>query len=158
MIRYIFIALMLATITGCNADADYYGKVKLVDVSGVIKLDGQPVAGAVVVFEDLKSGLQSYAKTDSSGEYQLRFDSVKHGVIPGEKRVIVSTTLKIPGLDADGEEGEEEGESRSKRSKSKDRIPQVYRGKKTVLRATVGDSNATINFNLKSDGSTKGPG
>lgn len=157
MKRYIVVAVTLATMTGCSEDADYYSRVNLVDVSGVIKLDGQPVSGAVVVFEDLKSGLQSYAKTDSSGEFQLRFDSKKHGVIPGEKRVIVSTTLKIPGLDAEGDEGEEEPEGESKRKKSKDGIPKAYRGKKTVLRASVGDSDATMNFDLKSDGSTKGP-
>ena len=154
MQRLLICAVTLVAITGCSADADYYGQVNLVDVSGVIKLDGQPVSGAVVVFQDLKTGLESYAKTDSSGEYRLRFDSKKHGVIPGEKRVIVSTTLTIPGLESDDEGEEGEGNAASKR---RDGIPAAYRGKKTVLRASVGDSDATFNFNLKSDGSTKGP-
>lgn len=153
-------ALALTTVIGCGRDADYYGQIDLVDVSGVIKLDGQPVEGAVVIFQDEQSSLEAYALTDASGKYRLRFDSEKHGVTPGKKIVMVSTTKKIPGLNTgEGEGGEEDGgeEGEGARKKAVDRIPKPYRGKKSVLRATVTSSNATMNFDLKSDGSTKGP-
>lgn len=155
--RFCLAVLLALVFAGCGSgDDDYYSKVDLVDVRGVVELEGEPVEGAVIVLQDVKTDLQSYALTDSAGEFRMRFDSVKYGVIPGEKMVIISTTMKIPGLNTDVEAGDGEEEPDGGRKKQADRIPKAYRGK-SVLRATISESTSALNFNLAADGSTRGP-
>lgn len=154
---WILTAVAAFAAAGCQQDnTDYYGQVELAEVSGVVKLDGKPVEGAVVVLKDVKTSTESYGLTDASGAYSVQFDSVKKGTLPGEKIVIISTTKKVLGLNS-SEDGAEEGESgeESGSSPKKDLIPKAYRVD-SVLRANVTEST-TLNFNLASDGSTTGP-
>lgn len=151
----------LVAAVGCStAPQTDYGSLGLVDVTGQVQLDGVAIPDAVVVFEDLDSGLQSYALTDSNGKFRLQFDSVEYGILPGEKRVIVSTSMQIPGLTdggmGDGEmEGESEGEAGGQQMRI-ERIPEAYR-KDSALRVTVTETSSSFNFNLAGDGSTTGP-
>lgn len=155
-----FVALVpLTWLSGCSATNDIdYGSVDLVSVSGTVALDGKPLQGAVITFEDPEKGTFSFARTDSSGEYTLQFDSQMDGVIAGKKVVQISTTRNVLGLK--GEEGVEEGESSSEGGDTpkatQEAIPACY-NKESKLAVEVTSSTTTFDFDLKSDCSTIGP-
>ncbi|QDU35737.1 hypothetical protein Mal4_00190 [Maioricimonas rarisocia] len=161
IIRYACALMALLLFCGCESQSPNYAALGLVDISGTVKLDGQPVEGAVVVFEDLNDGTMSYGMTGSSGEYSLMFNSEKSGIMPGEKKVRIGTTIRILGLNTDEGEGESEGEGGEEGESAatpagEDAIPEAYR-KETPLRVTVEPSTSTVNFDLASDGSTTSP-
>lgn len=87
----LLVPLLLAV--GC------FGSDKIVPVSGVVTLDGQPLSGAVVGFEPiaqegaLEAGYGSYAKTDNEGRYALRHLQEGDGALVGQHRVSVSTVV-----------------------------------------------------------------
>lgn len=144
--------------SGCSATNDIdYGSVELVSVSGTVAMDGKPLSGAVITFEDPEKGTFSFARTNSNGKYTLQFDSQMDGVIPGKKAVQISTTRNILGLK--GEEGVEEGESSSESSNapksSEEAVPACY-NKESKLAVEVTSSTTTVDFDLKSDCSTTG--
>jgi len=147
-------AILLA---GCSATNSIdYGKVSLVDVSGTVTLDGQPLAAAVITFEDPSTGNFSFARTDASGQDTLQFDSEKDGVTPGRKVVRLSTTRSILGLR--GEEGEETGESPSEGSakpaeRKQELVPDCY-NTTSKLNVEITTESGTVDFDLKSDCST----
>lgn len=151
--------VLLANVAGCGGppQADYSG-LGLVDVTGVLKVDGQPVAGAIVVFKDSETDGEAYGLTDDSGYYRMYFDSVEYGVMPGEKLVSFSTTKKVLGLNTgsegggEGEEGEASEESESTGSGA-EQIPAAY-VKDSPIKVTVSSSTAEFNFDLAADGST----
>lgn len=151
------ISILAVLLAGCSATNSIdYGKISLVDVSGTVTLDGQPLAAAVITFEDPATGNFSFARTDASGQYTLQFDSEKDGVTPGNKVVRLSTTRSILGLR--GEEGEETGESPSEGSaKPADRqqelVPDCY-NTKSKLNVEITTASGTVDFDLKSDCST----
>lgn len=149
----------LTLLSGCSATNDIdYGSVDLVSVSGTVALDGKPLPGAVITFEDPEKGTFSFARTDSDGEYTLQFDSQMDGVIAGKKVVQISTTRNVLGLK--GEEGVEEGESSSEDGEApkatQDAVPACY-NKESKLAVEVTSSTTTFDFDLKSDCSTTGP-
>lgn len=155
---WLSLSVLLAASIGCSpTNSIDYGKVELVSVSGTVTLDGSPLAGAVITFDNTEMGTFSFARTDSAGKYALQFDSEKKGVTPGRKVVQISTTRTVLGLP--GEEGVEEGESSSesgeKKPKEKDKVPACY-NKESKLTVEVTSSSGTINFDLKSDCSTTG--
>jgi len=154
-----FLVTCLSTL-GCGGPQADYSGVDLIDVSGCVKLDGQAVPDAVIILEDMQTGLESYALTDESGDYRIKFDSVEFGALAGEKRVIISTTLTIPGLNTDDEGGEEgeldESNEEGANPPEDDLIPAAYRTE-SKLRATVTSETTTLNFDLAPDGSTTGP-
>ncbi len=149
----------LTLLLGCSATNDIdYGSVDLVSVSGTVALDGEPLPGAVITFEDPEKGTFSFARTNSSGSYTLQFDSQMDGVIAGKKLVQISTTRNILGLK--GEEGVEEGESSSEGGEApkatSEAVPACY-NKESKLSVEVTSSTTTFDFDLKSDCSTTGP-
>lgn len=148
----------LVLFSGCESQSPNYADLGLVDVSGTVKLDGQPVPDAVVIFEDVSDGTMSYGMTDSSGTYSLMFNSEKSGIMPGEKKVRIGTTIRILGLNTTEGEGESEGEEGEEGESAaaptgEDAIPEAYR-KDSKLIVTVDSSTSTVNFDLASDGST----
>ena len=146
-----FWVVSFAITSGCESKptADY-GKLGLVPVSGRVTLDGQPLAKAVVTFDDAEDGTFSFGHTDSGGYYKLRLDSDRMGVKPGRKIVRISTTRKILGLNSSEEGGESGlGEQVAKPEPTKELVPDKYY-KKSELSAEVSASNKTFNFELKS--------
>ncbi len=153
----VIVAVVLSA-GGCSpTNSIDYGKVELISVSGTVTLDGSPLAGAVITFDNTEMGTFSFARTDSSGNYTLLFDSEKKGVTPGRKVVQISTTRSVLGLP--GEEGVEAGESSTesgqKKEKSEDKVPKCY-NKESKLTVEVTSSSSVFNFDLKSDCSTTG--
>ena len=79
--------------SGCGPDYP-----ETVPVSGTVTLDGQPVAGASVVFTP-EAGDLATATTDSSGQFQLSTYRLADGAAPGHYRVTVAKTTVEPGED-----------------------------------------------------------
>ncbi len=150
-----FVPLFLCILSGCSSEPrSNYAAVGLIGASGKITQDGEAVPNAVVVFEHVEDGTMSYAMTSSSGDFVLQFDSEMAGVKPGKKRVEISTTRRILGLNTS--EGSSESESDPDDVvQSQEKIPACY-NKETKLAVEVTSSTTTFNFDLKSDCSTTG--
>lgn len=102
-------------------------------VSGVITMDGTPLANANVRFYPEK-GRASAAKTDDSGSYELVYIRDEMGAMIGKHSVKVST------LDEDNDPFGNQGS---------ETVPEKY-NKQTTLEATVEPGDNTINFDLES--------
>jgi len=150
----ISVCLMVSLLAGCSygPQADY-SKLGLVQVSGTVTLDGTPVAGAAVFFME-EDETYSFGVTDSNGRYTLQLNSEKSGVIPGEKRVEISTVRNPLGDAASTGEGGEEEDPDAKPASQSEQIPACYNSQ-SELRVTVTSSDSSMDFELKSDCSTK---
>jgi len=137
--------LLMSLCVGCARQQSDYSKLDLVDVTGKVTLDGEPLSGAVITF-DSPDGQFSFGQTDSGGNYSLLFDSVQRGVTPGEKIVRISTARKILGLNAS--EGGEDDPATAKSAEEK--VPEKY-NKASELKVTVGHDKTRHNFDLKSN-------
>jgi hypothetical protein len=99
----IFLLLALAGCGGPSFD--------VVPVSGVVTLDGKPLAGARIGFEPRRSGDEriagpgSYAKTDSAGRYRLESLDGEPGAVVATHDVTISTSP--PQADPASEEDQE---------------------------------------------------
>lgn len=141
--------LAILVLSGCGGGIHTdYSDLNLKEISGTVRLDGVPIAGAAVLFE-AEDKTFSYGTTDASGRYTLQFNSEQSGVLNGPKIVRIGTTLSTGDVEgADDADGSEDGSSG-------ERIPACY-NRESVLRVTI-DRSTTLNFDLKSDCSTTGP-
>ena len=98
-VRLSTIIALSAVCFGCNSRAS------VVSVSGVVTLDGKPLANAHVAFQPIVAGEKppgpgSYGVTDSGGAYTLRLmDTDEPGVVIGTHRVEIN--LKTESDDRD---------------------------------------------------------
>lgn len=157
----IFAALLescLPLVAGCwsGPQADY-GKLGLVEVAGTISLDGQPVPKAAIFFYG-EDNTYSYGITDESGRYVAMLNSKKSGVIPGEKKIEISTVHSpVPGgLSGDGADLEGDPDAPVNRKRKGEKIPDCY-NIKTKLKVDISSSDRGMDFDLKSDCSTTAP-
>lgn len=92
---------LLVTVLGCS------GGYRFAPVSGIITLNGQPLANADVHFQPVATkdnpnpGPGSHGKTDAAGRYTLRVDSHQDGAIIGKHRVMVYAYERDPGPQPD---------------------------------------------------------
>jgi hypothetical protein len=136
-------------LAGCGtAPSAGYDSIELLDVSGTVTLDGQPLPNAVVTFE-AEDGQFSYGLTDSSGHYRLQLDSEMDGVRPGTKTVRISTTRKILGLNSD-EEGGDAPTDEANDEPAGERVPAKFNSESTLV-ADVSPSQTTFDFELQSN-------
>lgn len=63
-------------------------------VSGVIKLNGEPVEGAMVMFQPVAEGRSSRGLTDANGRYTLNYVGDQNGALIGEHVVTVTKFRK----------------------------------------------------------------
>lgn len=146
----------LVLLAGCSTEPRMdYGKADLVEVTGKVTLDGQPLGFAVVSF-DSPDGQFAFAMTDSEGGYQLQFDTVKTGCTKGPKVVQISTNRKILGLNVADDGAAEEGDAAEETgledgsTSGPEKVPSCY-NKESKLKVTVTDSDTTFDFALNSD-------
>lgn len=135
-------ALSLGLFVGCGGPVADYSQVELVQGTGQITLDEQPLASAVVTFEDPTDDTCAYALTDASGHYTLQFDSEMKGVKTGKKIVRISTTRKILGLNCKA--GQEEDRRPDRQG---EKVPDRY-NRKSELRVEVMQSSGPFDFAL----------
>jgi hypothetical protein len=125
--------LVAACFAGCGGpDHPDVGRV-----SGVVTLDGQPLADATVMFQPT-SGRASIATTDSAGKYSLTYLDGVPGALLGQHKVIIRT--EIPGEDGQPPQ-------------VKEKLPKRYHDQ-TELTAEVKPGSNTINFDLTSAAGT----
>ena len=140
----ILICLGLVTALGCGQEAaPDYARLGLAEVTGTIRLDEQPLADANIIFESPDTTFSS-GRTDGSGKYSLMFNSEQSGVSTGEKVVRIQLGITFSdGEDSDAEPSPADSVELSSSYNSN-----------SQLTATVVAGIQTINFDLKSDGST----
>ncbi|MDR2439578.1 MAG: carboxypeptidase-like regulatory domain-containing protein [Planctomycetaceae bacterium] len=142
MLAASFLFAVLPVLSGCgNTYTGRYNNLGLVEVNGVVTLDGQPLPDAQVHFEH-ENKTYSYGVTNEYGKYQLHFNSQKTGVLPGSKTVRIWTTRK--GLDS------EQLTQEINTAKEQERIPDQYNQKSTLTVTVETGKSQTFDFDLKS--------
>jgi hypothetical protein len=130
--------VVLASALGC-------GGSKVGSVSGTVKLDGEPLANAVVLFQplgdgELNPGVGSIGRTNEKGEYGLRLIDGAKGAVVGKHRVEISCPID------DGQNNPDEDRA----TKPPNKIPDRYHaGSKMTYEVKSGDNKA--DFDLTSD-------
>ena len=141
-------ALLSMLLTGCGQSVPPAPKPSaLVPVSGKVLVDGEPLEGAVVIFTpNSTGGFVAHGFTDSSGQYSAETRSgadIEIGAAPGSYRVMVSRFLKPDGTPIDP------GEPPAMVA-ARETVPMQYSSPAaSKLRATVGSTGGTYDFNLK---------
>ncbi len=133
-----FLAIPLAAffLVGCMGDrGPALGKV-----SGHVTMDGKPLPSAMVTFSPIDGRRESFAITNSSGAYELRYTSHIRGAEIGEHQVRISP------------EGIEPKAARNPQS-STTAIPDIYYGI-NFLTFHVEKGNNIIDLALQSKANT----
>lgn len=139
MLVFSVVAIVNSMASGCGSsvsDLPSLGKV-----SGVVTLDGKPLANARVQFQPPDSRA-SEGMTDENGAYTLRFDPTNYGAKVGPH--VVSITTRTDGYAKPPQNGQE-GEWVKGQPES---VPAKYL-KPGALTAEVKAGSNTINFELK---------
>jgi len=80
-------------------------------VSGKVTMNGEPVAGATVVFQPIakegaiEAGPGSVGTTNEKGEYTLTADTGQNGAVVGKHRVMISSLGVKPGAEGGDQRG-----------------------------------------------------
>jgi len=125
------LALLLFA-TGCGES-----RPRTVPVTGLVTLDGEPVADASITFYP-ENGRPATGRTDAEGIYTLTTFETNDGAVPGQHRVSISKQT-IP-----------ESNSTEDLEAIKSEVPEVYSNADTSgLKAeVVAGQDAPIDFNL----------
>lgn len=87
--RAVIYSLVLLTglVSGCGTSST----PELAPVRGTVTLDGQPLAGATVIFEPTDGGRSSHGQTDAEGKYRLNYIRDIQGAKVGSHYVSITT-------------------------------------------------------------------
>lgn len=85
----ILLLFFLLALVGCGGGAPA-DMPELGEVSGVIKVDGEPQANILVSFQP-EQGRPSMGVTDENGEYTLKYTQAESGAKVGKNLVTIST-------------------------------------------------------------------
>ena len=124
---------LLGLIAGCSGGGD---TPELADVSGRVTFDGSPLSEATVIFQP-DAGRPSAGKTDTDGNYELKYTSRNSGAKVGKHKVIISKEISAPG--------------RGGESVWKETVPATY-NQDTTLTAEVTAGHNEHNFDLLTEG------
>jgi hypothetical protein len=134
-------AVLLLTLVGCAGNTGQ-PPVELVPVEGTITLDGQPLAGASVMF----GGGAAMGETDDNGHYVLG-QGEKKGCPVGEYQVIIEKWVMPDGSLY------KSADMSPMDAGAKQEIPAKYSNmESTELKASVSAGGGTIDFELTSSG------
>jgi len=125
--------------------------LKTENVTGVVTLDGSPLKDCTVTFVPAEgsSGVQSYGKTNASGEYKLQTmqGAADAGTTPGEYKVSFKCFETIETGTTTDDDGVEVPET-----ESRSLLPEKYEDSKTSgFSASVVKGSNTFNFDLTSN-------
>ena len=83
----LLLSIIAATTVGCQKSGP-----DLSIVTGTVKLDGEPLADALVTYQPLSGvGTYSSAFTDKNGFYRMRYSRDRDGVMMGRHSVTICT-------------------------------------------------------------------
>ncbi len=126
-----------------------------IPVSGIVKMDGQPVVDASVSFiPQSEGGQQATGTTDASGKFVLSTVDPRDGAMPGKYKVVIAPNTRVDeaqdGMSAD-EAMAADAAAAAKKPKAKgSQFPEQYtRLDKTPLTQEV-PSKGPVLFELKS--------
>ncbi len=119
---------------GCMVGLLGCGGPKFGKVTGQVTMDGKPLPGVAVRFED-EGGSATIAKTDASGNYEMRYSVDQVGTPVGKHKV----TILTPAPESEGT-----GE------RYKEKLPARY-NRDSKLTEEVKGGRQTINFALTSE-------
>lgn len=122
----LFAVAMILVSGGCGSDQPDLGRVR-----GVVTLDGEPLAGAQILFVP-ESGRPSSAETGLDGSYRLRYTADAEGALIGPHTVQIRTAV-------DGRD-----------DPASERLPDRYHSP-SELAAEVKAGSNTIDFELTSN-------
>lgn len=144
LVRLCTLALALTFLVGCGGGDG----PKTVDVSGVVKMDGQPLADAEVNFLSEKHA--GYGKTDASGKFTLT-----NGAAPGMNKITISKIVD-PKLNPEGGLDAEmlrmEGQMQGLPTAKGEKVPYQYSvaAQSTLTFNVPAGGTSEANFDLKS--------
>ena len=129
--RYLFciVCILLTSALGCG------GNDNLARVTGTVKLDGQPLPNAFVIFSPVSGGTTSYGRTDQAGQYEMMFNDDEKGAWIGANRVQISTG---------------DVSARGEGSGAREKVPASY-NQRSTLKVEVSSGSNVHDFELKSD-------
>jgi hypothetical protein len=93
---------VLVGLAGCASESRRDGP-EMVDVTGTITLDGEPVEGAHVRFSPETRGPAAFAVSDKRGRYELRTFDPGDGAIPGKYGISVTKEVSEGGMEFDSQ-------------------------------------------------------
>ncbi len=137
------VALVVLCVCGCGRSSGP-PKVQTIPVTGTVKLDGQPLGNADVVFIP-SEGIGGFsARTKDDGTYQLEGLTGGKAVCKGRCTVRISRMLKPDGTAPNPDEP-------PAIAGAVESLPEKYSSPNaTELSADVPDGGGTFNFDLKS--------
>lgn len=143
---YFMNLILLVVATGCGGGAESNPLPETVPVSGVVTLNGEPLAAGSVTFvpQGQTKGTECQGTTDAAGKYTLKQQHGSEGAPPGEYKVVISLLLRGDGtpLPAEGAGGG---------GIAFETLPRQYSDfNATKLSAVVPDSGGEFSFDLKS--------
>jgi len=126
--------ILLALLVGCNNKPTRDGP-QLIEVTGVVLLDGDPVEGAHVTFSPEAGGPAAFAVSDRRGRYELRTFDPGDGAVPGKYAISVRKEVVEGGMEFDSPAAkeayiEQHGKAPPER-KTVSVLPEKYSSKKT---------------------------
>jgi hypothetical protein len=154
--RWVVVAGIVACLPsgGCGPAGNAVGP-PLHPVSGTVKLNGQPVAGADVVFQLKEDSRSSFGRTDANGQYSLTTRTGSDGAPEGDYVVAISK-VETPAEDPSKFIPQEDKRYNPFAGKSvaatppKSTLPSKYGDAKTSgLTARVNAGKNTLDFDLK---------
>jgi len=122
------------------------GSGKFAPVSGTVTMNGQPLAGALVMFApiakegSIDAGPGSSGKTNEKGEYTLTSDTGRTGAVVGKHRVSVSLMGPSTGT----------GDERRRPGTPVNQVPVRYNGKTELTYEVPAGGTGKADFTLKS--------
>lgn len=140
--------LLLALPPGCGPMTEATDQTEFVPVDGTVKVDGQPLEGAVVTFlQTDQQGTTGLGETDAEGKYTLSA-MLMPGIAPGRYKVGISYQMAPSGRTV-GLSARSSLAPNPDAYAAKELLPPKYSDLgQTTLDATVPPDGGTIDFDL----------
>ena len=126
------LAVLTTSMVGCGSNSEY---PPLGSVTGVVTLDGQPLADADVTFQPDGEGRAAIGTTDSQGRYELVYLNDVKGATLGSNLVLITTFR----------DGSDDGST----PEVPEKLPARYHSASTV-KVDVAKGGNTFDFDLES--------
>lgn len=130
-----FATLVSLLMFGCGGPSD---QPQLVDVTGHVTLDGEPLAGALVLFGP-EEGRSSFAYTDEEGHFELMYLADTAGAVTGLHKVSITAAP------------EEEEEPDPGSEPVVEPVPAKYNTATTLTRVVEAGEDNDFTFELTTD-------